>query len=76
MKSHVAAPTEGANNTVKDKKTNVVNVLCIYFVYKAKLLKVPNHPMARMEKLFQVPEGLGTSRSFYDKVKYANYPTD
>ena len=76
-KSHyVAAPAEGAYSTLKDKKTKIVNVLCLYFVYKAELLKVPNHPIARMEKLFQVQEGLGSSRSLYDEAKYANYPAD
>ena len=76
-KSHyVAAPAEGAYSTLKDKKTRIVNVLCLYFVYKAELLKVPNHPIARMEKLFQVQEGLGSSRSLYDEAKYANYPAD
>ena len=51
-------------------------MLCLYFVYKAQLLKEPNHPIACMEKFFQVPEGLGTSRSLYDEAKYANHPTD
>ena len=51
-------------------------MLCLYFVYKAKLLKVPNHSIAQMENLFQVPEGLGTSKSLYDEAKYANYPAD
>ena len=76
-KSHyIAAPAEGAYTSLKDKKTKVVNVLCLYFVYKAELLKVPNHPISRMDKLFQVPEGLGASKSLYDEAKYANYPAD
>jgi len=76
-KSHyVAAVAEGAYSTVTDKKTKVVNVLCLYFVYKAELLKMPSHPLFRMEKLFQVPEGMGKSRSLYDEAKYANYPAD
>ena len=76
-KSHyVVAPAKGAYNTSKDKKTKIVNVLCLYFVYKAELLKVPNHPIAHMKKFFQVPEGLGISRSLYDEAKYANYPAN
>ena len=40
-KSHyIAAPTEGAYSTLKVKKTKVANILCLYFLYKAKLLKV------------------------------------
>ena len=42
-------------------------------MYKAELLKAPNHPIAWMEKLFQVPKGLGLSRSLYDEAKCANY---
>ena len=76
-KSHyIAVPEEGAYNTLKDKKTKIVNVLCLYFVYKAELLKVPNHPIALMEKLFQLPEGLGASRNLYDEAEYASYPAD
>jgi hypothetical protein len=76
-KSHyVAAAAEGAYSTLNDKKTKVVNVLCLYFVYKTELMKVPNHPLSRMEKLFQVQEGLGSSRSLYDEAKYAIYPED
>jgi hypothetical protein len=76
-KSHyIGAPAEGAYTTLKDKKTKVVNVLCLYFVYKAELLKVQNHPITRMDKLFQVPEGLGASKCLYDEAKYANYPLD
>ena len=76
-KSHyIAAPAEGAYTTLRDKKMKFVNVLCLYFVYKAELLKVPNHPISRMDKLFQVPEGLGASKSLYDEAKYANYPAD
>jgi hypothetical protein len=76
-KSHyIAAPAEGAYTSLKDKKTKVVNVLCLYFVYKAELLKVPNHPISRMDKLFQVPDGLGSSKCLYDEAKYANYPAD
>jgi hypothetical protein len=76
-KSHyVAAPVEGAYSTLRDPKTKIVNVLCLYFVYKAELLKTPNHPIGRMDRLFQVPEGLGTNKSLYDEAKYANYPTD
>ena len=76
-KSHyIAASAEGAYTTLKDKKTKVVNVLCLYFVYKAELLKVPNHPISRMDKLFQLPEGLGASKSLYYEAKYANYPAD
>ena len=48
----------------------------MYFVYKAELLKVQNHPITRMEKIFQVLEGLGANKCFYDEAKYANYPTD
>lgn len=72
---HLVAPTEGAYSTTKDKKIKILN-LCLYFVYKAELLKVPNHPIARMNKLFQVPKGLGTSMTLYNKAKYANYPAD
>jgi len=74
-KSHyIAAPTEGAYNTLTDKKTKVVHVLCLYFVYKAEFLKVPNHPITRTEKIFQVLEGLGANKSLYDEARYANYP--
>ena len=57
-KSHyVAAPAEGAYITTKDKKTKMLIVLCLYFVYKAELLNMQNHPIMRMEKLFQVSDG-------------------
>ena len=76
-KSHyVAAPTEGVYTTLKDKKTIVMSLLCLYFVYRATLLKVENHLLHRMKKFFQVPEGLGASKSLYDKAKYASYPAD
>lgn len=76
-KSHyVAAPAEGAYSTLRDKKNKVVNVLCLYFVYDANLLKQENNPMLRMEKIFQVPDGLGTQKCLYDEAKYANYPSD
>lgn len=76
-KSHyIAAPAEGAYSSLCDKKTKVVNVLCLYFVYKVEFLKVPNHPITRMEKIFQVPEGLGNSKSLYDEAKYATYTSD
>ena len=61
---------------MKDKKTKDVNVLCLYFVYKAEFVKMPNHPVNRMEKLFQVPEGLGNNKSLYVEAKYANYPSN
>ena len=61
---------------MKYKKTKVVTVLCLYFVYKAELLKVQNHPISRMDKLFQVLEGLDANKSLYDEAKYANYPAD
>ena len=74
-KSHyVAAPAEGVYSTLKDKKTRVVSVLCLYFVFKATLYKDANHPLHRMEKLFQVPDGLGASKSLYNEAKYAIYP--
>jgi hypothetical protein len=41
----IVALAEGAYTTLKDKKTKVVNALCLYFVYKATLLKVENHPI-------------------------------
>jgi hypothetical protein len=76
-KSHyVATPMEGTYNTLKVKKSKVFNVLCLYFVYKAKFLKLPNHPITRMEKLFQIPEGLGANKCLYNEEKYANYPSD
>jgi hypothetical protein len=76
-KSHyIAAPAEGAYSTLTDKKTKVVHLLTLYFVYKAEFLKVPNHPITRMEKIFQVPDGLGNSKSLYDEAKYANYPCE
>lgn len=61
---------------LNDKKPKVVNVLCLYFVFKAELMKVPNHPITRMEKFFHIPEGLDANKSLYDEVKYTNYPTD
>lgn len=76
-KSHyIAAPAEGAFSTLRDKKNKVVNVLALYFVYQAKLLQGGSNPMSRMDKLFQVPEGLGNQRCLYDEAKYANYPAD
>ena len=42
--------------TMKDKTIKVANVLCLYLMYKANLLKVENHPINRMEKLFKVPD--------------------
>lgn len=51
-------------------------MLCLYFVYKAEFLKMPNHPITQMEKIFQVPEGLGSSKCMYDEAKYANYPSN
>ena len=52
-KSHYSpAPAEGAYSLLRDKKTIHVNLLCLYFVYKAELVKLQNHPIARMEKLF------------------------
>ena len=43
LKSHdVAAPAEGTYSTLKHKKTKIINVLCLYFVYKVELLKVPS----------------------------------
>ena len=76
-KSHyIAAQAEGAYSSLTDKRTKVVNVLCLYFVYKVDILKVPNHPVTRMDRIFQVPEGLGGSKSLYDEAKYANYPAD
>lgn len=61
---------------LRDKNTIVMSLLCLYFVFKATLLKVENHPLNRMEKFYQVPEGLGASKSLYDEAKYANYPAD
>jgi hypothetical protein len=53
-KSHyVTAPAEGAYNSLTNKKTKVVNVLCLYFVYKAEFLKMPNHPITWMEKYYR-----------------------
>lgn len=73
-KSHyVVAPMEGVYTTLKDKKTKVVNVLYLYFVYRVNLLKLENH---QIEKLFQVQEGLGASKCLYDEAKYANYIAD
>ena len=43
---------------------------------KATLLKVENHPLTQMKKLFQIPKGLGASNSLYDEAKYANYHSD
>jgi hypothetical protein len=76
-KSHyVPAPAEGVYTTLKDKKTKVLSLLCLYFVFKANLLKDPSHPLTRMEKLFQVRDGMGASKSLYDEAKYAMYPAD
>lgn len=76
-KSHyIPAPAEGAYSTLRDKKSKNIDLLCLYFVYKAELVKNPHHPILKMETLFQVPEGLGGSRGLYDEAKYANYPTD
>lgn len=73
---YVANAAEGAYTSLRDKKTKTLNLLCLYFVYKAELLNIPNHPMSRMDKLFQIQESSGTNRSLYDEAKYANYPTD
>ena len=76
-KSHyIPAPAEGAYNTLRDKKSKNIDLLCLYFVYKAELVQNPHHPILKMETLFQVPEGLGGSRGLYNESKYANYPTD
>jgi hypothetical protein len=52
---YIAKPTKGAYKTLSDKKPKVINVLCLYLVYKAEFLKVPNHPITRMEKIFHIP---------------------
>lgn len=57
--------------TLKDKKTKVVNILCLYFMFKANLLDVENHPISRMDKPFQFLECL--AKYLYDEAKYANY---
>ena len=65
-KSHyIATLAEEAHSTLKDKISKVVNILCLYFVYKAKFLKVTNHFITRMEKLFQVPKGLDADKCLY-----------
>ena len=76
-KSHYrAAPAEGAHNTLKAKKGKDVNLLCLYFVYKAEFVKHPDHPLHQMEALFEVPDETGNSKSLYDEAKYAMYPSD
>lgn len=61
---------------MKDKKTKVINVLYLYFMYKNNLLKVDNHPISGIDKLFQVSEGLGASKCLYNVAKYAKYHAD
>ena len=52
-------------------------MLCLYFVYKAELLKVLNHSIAQNGKSFSKSQkGWATIRSLYDEAKYANYPAD
>lgn len=73
---YIAAPAEGAYSTLKDKKTKVAEIVCLYFVYKAAFAVGGDNPILRMEKVFQVPEGLGNVKSLYDEAKYANYTGD
>ena len=74
-KSHYSpAPAEGLYSVMKDKKTKRVESLCLFFVYKAELVRQQNHPISRMESLFQVPDALGNDKRYYDEAKYANYP--
>lgn len=76
-KSHYrAAPAEGAHSSLKAKKGKDVNLLCLYFVYKAEFVKHPDHPLHQMEALFEVPDETGNSKSLYDEAKYAMYPSD
>ncbi len=76
-KSHyVAAPAEGAYSTGKEKKSKMPKVICLYFVYKAELLGVQNHPITRMQTIFAVPDGTGDSKALYDEAKYAKYPAE
>lgn len=76
-KSHyVAAPAEGAHSSLKEKKSKDANVLCLYFVYKAEILKMQNHPVLKMDNLFQVPDGAGDNKALYEESKYALYHAD
>ena len=73
---YIAAPAEGAYSTLKDKKTKVVDTICLYFVYKAEFAVGGDNPILKMDKVFQVPEGLGNTKALYDEAKYANYTGD
>ena len=71
---YVAALADGAYNATKNKKTKMVKVICLYFVYKVELLNVQNHPITWMQTLFKVPDGTDDSKALYDEAKYAKYP--
>ena len=73
---YIAAPAEGAYSRLKDRKTKVVDTICLYFVYKAAFAVGGDNPILKMDKVFQVTEGLGNSKSLYDEAKYANYTGD
>ena len=61
---------------MKEKKSKDANVLCLYFVYKAEILKMQNHPVLKMDNLFQVPDGAGDNKALYEESKYALYHAD
>lgn len=73
---YIVASAEGANSTLKDKKTKVANTICLYFVYKATFTVDGDNPIIDMDKVFQVPKGLGNLKSLYDEPKYTNYTGD
>ena len=76
-KSHyVATSTEGAYTSLMNKKTKNLSLVCLYFVYKAELLNVPDHPMSRMKSVFSIQEGTPMCDGLSEESKYANYPAD
>ena len=73
---YIAAPSKGAYIMLRDKKTISLNLTCLFFVYKAKIVNIQNHPMSRMDKIFTIHEGSRLNKSLYYEAKYANYPAD
>lgn len=53
-----------------------MSVLCLYFVYWAKLLRSACNPMFHTENFFHVLEGFTNFKTIYDEAKYGNNLTD
>lgn len=59
----VLALDEGVYSTLTDEKTKVMDMICWYFVYKAMFIVGKENPIKKMNKAFQVLEGLGNLKS-------------